>query len=89
MKKTYLLAAYAAVLAITACTDNEYINDTANPQGKANQINFAMKTPALTRGDIVGASAAELLGGNFIVMGTKGTEATDAPTPTVVFDNYL
>ena len=89
MKKPYLLAAYAAVLAITACTDNEYINDTANPQGKANQINFAMKTPALTRGDIVGASAAELLGGNFIVMGTKGTEAADAPSSTVVFDNYL
>lgn len=89
MKKPYLLAAYAAVLAITACTDNEYINDTANPQGKANQINFAMKTPALTRGDIVGASAAKLLGGNFIVMGTKGTEAANAPSSTVVFDNYL
>ena len=37
----------------------------------------------------VGATAAEKLGGMFVVEGTKGEEKTNSPSTDVVFDNYL
>lgn len=89
MKKSKIYAASLAALALTGCSDNEYLGDVNELQGGKAEISFNLKTPAMTRGEIVGATAAEMLGGNFIVEGTKGTEAEDAPTSTVVFDNYL
>lgn len=90
MKKTRIYAASLAALALAGCSDNEYIGDVNELHGGKAEINFSMKTPAMTRAnELVGAAAAEKLGGNFIVEGTKGTEAADAPSSTVVFDNYL
>ena len=87
MKKSYLFA--AAALALAGCADGDYVGK--DPEGIVNKndaILFQSKSAAMTRADYVGATAADFLGNNFIVEGTKGTEAADAPTSTVVFDNY-
>lgn len=85
MKKTYLLTACAAVLAVTACTDNEYIGEVENPQGKYAEINFGGKSVAATRGgELSHEASAAALNNNFIVEGIKG----DGSTQTEVFDHY-
>ena len=90
--KYFFLAGFAAMLA--SCANEEYIGDTS-PNATLEQtgdgsIQFSSNLPNMTRaGEFKGATAAEKLGGMFVVEGTKGTEATDAPSSTVVFDNYL
>lgn len=85
MKKTYLFA--TTVLALASCSIDEYSPDTG--ESRNGEILFAMKSNYNTRAK-AGKEAADLLGGNFIVEGIKGTEATTSWTPTtVVFDNYL
>ena len=92
MKKQFFFAAVALV-ALASCTSEEIIGDSPTPSpnsGNNNAIVFTSNTKAVTRaGELVGATAAEKLGRMFVVEGTKGTEATDAPSSTVVFDNYL
>ena len=91
MKKKFFFAT-VAIVALASCADQEYIGESPSPSpenGNNNAIVFASGTKAVTRGDIYGSAAAELLGNNFYVTGTKGTEADNSPTPTLVFDNYL
>lgn len=91
MKKNLFLAALALV-ALASCTDSEFVGDNSpdnTPTANEKAIVFNSGTNAMTRADIYGASAATLLGNNFYVMGTKGTEAATSPSPTVVFNNYL
>ena len=92
MKKKLFFAAVALV-ALASCSDNEFIGDnspTTQQENAADEIQFGLNVQNTTRaGELVGATAAEKLGGMFVVEGTKGTEATDAPSSTVVFDNYL
>ena len=89
--KYYFLAALAAVFA--SCANEEYVGDTsptALEQTGDGSIQFGFDIPNMTRaGELKGATAAEKLGRMFVVEGTKGSEATDAPSSTVVFDNYL
>ncbi len=89
--KYFFLAAFAAMLA--SCANEEYIGDTspnaALEQTGDGSIQFGFDMQNMTRGDIVGSGAATLLGNNFYVTGTKGTEGTDNPSETLVFDNYL
>ncbi len=89
MKKYFYLA--TALVALASCSSDDFVGDspttTAANQGDA--IVFTSGTNALTRADIYGNAAATLLGNNFYVTGTKGTEANTSPTPTLVFDNYL
>lgn len=90
MKNYFILA--SAALALASCSNDEFLGEgpgTGNKENTSNAILFSAGKNALTRGDIYGAAAADLLGNNFIVEGTKGTEAADAPTSLVVFDNYL
>ena len=91
MKKKVLFAAVALV-ALASCTSEEMIEVT-NPQdnspSETNAIVFASASQGSTRADIGGEAAADLLGHNFYVTGTKVTEAETSPTPTLVFDNYL
>lgn len=89
--KYFFLAGFAAMLA--SCANEEYIGDTS-PNATLEQtgdgsIQFGFDMQNATRGDIVGSGAATLLGYNFYVTGTKGTEETDNPSKTLVFDNYL
>ncbi len=91
MKKYYFLA--TALVALASCTNDEFVGDndfSQNTGGKDNNaIVFRTGTNNTTRADIAGNAAATLLGNNFYVTGTKGTEAANSPTPTLVFDNYL
>ncbi len=91
MKKYIFLA--TALAALVSCSENEFVGDTTPTPGGENgdgAINFALSMQNTTRaGELSGAAAAEKLGGMFVVEGTKGSEATDAPSSTIVFDNYL
>ena len=85
MKKTRIYAVSLAALALAGCSDNEYIGDVNELHGGKAEINFSMKTPAMTRAnELVGADAAALLNSNFVVEGIKG----DGTTKTEVFDHY-
>ncbi len=92
MKKNSFLAA-VAIVALASCSSDERIGDVISPDisptSEAGVINFGSGFKAITRGDIYGKAAADLLGNNFYVTGTKGTEAAKSPSPTLVFDNYL
>lgn len=94
MKKNLFFVALAA-LALASCSDDTFVGENSPNLGSENgdgSIQFSSNLPNATRavGDpFVGATAAEKLGNMFVVEGTKGSEATDAPSSTVVFDNYL
>lgn len=92
MKKYFFFAA-VAILALASCADNEYVGDVSPNQNpgtnSSDAIVFSSGTKGITRADIYGPSAATLLGNNFYVMGTKGSETETTPTQTLVFDNYL
>ena len=92
MKKNLFLAALALV-ALASCSDNEFVGNDNSPDEINNQGNqaivFNSGANAMTRADIMGSAAADLLGKNFYVVGTKGTEAETYPTKDLVFDNYL
>lgn len=90
--KKYLFYAVVAIGMLASCADNEYVGEIANsPNDPSNsgEIVFGLGVKGMTRGDIYGNAAADLLGNHFYVTGTKGTEAATSPTPTLVFDNYL
>lgn len=89
MKKYLLLASALAVM--VGCADDNYVGDNGptSIEDGSNAINFGLSLQKTTRADIMGPAAADILGNNFYVMGTKGTEAATSPTPTKVFDNYL
>lgn len=91
MKKYLFIAASA--LALASCSSEDFVGtEGGNVDNGANKaINFAGETGKTTRaanGNKVGAEAADLLGGKFYVLGTKGTLPTNSPTTTKVFDNY-
>ena len=92
MKKFYFFAALAAI-ALASCTNDEFVGDLSpdTSQEANGTIQFGLNLQNATRAgeQLTGATAAEKLGGMFVVEGTKGSEATDAPSSTVVFDNYL
>ena len=88
--KKYLFFA-ASALALASCSSDDFVGDNSgNLHGTTNgEIAFAGETGKITRaGSIKGASAANLLGKKFYVLGTKGTLSNDNPTETKVFDNY-
>lgn len=87
----YLIVAFAA-LAFVGCSDNDFIGGDPNitPENQTNgEITFAANNAKLTRADIVGGTAAGMLGNTFVVEGTKGSEQTNSPSTNVVFDNYV
>lgn len=90
MKKVYLILAAAVGMTITSCTTNDYLGDVNNDQAiNDGSIQFGLKMQNMTRADIVGSGAADLLGNGFYVVGTKGTEGAKNPSEKLVFDNYL
>ena len=92
MKKNLFFVALAA-LALASCSDDTFVGENSPNLGSANgdgSIQFTYNIPNSTRaGEFVGATAADMLGGMFVVEGTKGSEQTNSPSTTVVFDNYL
>ena len=87
MKRYYLFAAAAIVLA--GCSHNEFVGeDSGTPQQSAKgQIAFSSTLPASTRA-WYGADAAAKLNKKFIVSGFSGDKSKDAIASTTVFDNY-
>lgn len=91
MKKNLFLAALA-IVALASCSDDNFMGDSSptNPDDNGiAAIVFNSNAKGLTRADFVGATAADKLGGMFVVEGTKGDEEDNSPSKTVVFDNYL
>ena len=67
-----LFAASVAAIAFTGCTSDEYIGDQSNVQNGQGEIAFASIKPNMTRADIVGASAADMLGKSDTVLRFSG-----------------
>ena len=69
----------------------EYIGEvTPNPYVGDGTITFGTDMlQNTTRAGINNAAAANILGNNFYVTGTKGTEGANNPTETCIFDNFL
>lgn len=91
MKKNLFFLAALGAIALTSCTNDEFIgengpNQTQNDEGA---ILFGFGVQNSTRGDIVGNAAANLLGSGFYVAGTKGSEHETYASEKLVFDNYL
>ena len=95
MKTSNYLIGFVALTSLTlvGCSDNDYLgtdNGSEVAQQGNGEITFVAGNAKTTRaGEFVGATAAEKLGGMFVVEGTKGTEQTNSPSTEVVFDNYL
>jgi len=90
MKKKLFFAA-VAIVALASCSDNEFIGDnspTTQQENAADEIQFGFDMQKVTRSDIYGKAAADLLGNYFYVVGTKGAEGENNPSETLVFDNY-
>jgi hypothetical protein len=81
-----------ALVALAGCTNDDFVGENSNTPidpPTTGEIAFGLGISGSTRADVYGNEAAALLGNNFYVTGTKGTEAATSPTPTLVFDNYL
>lgn len=90
--KLYFVAALAATM-LASCADEKFVGENSpnvvQNESAENAILFSTSSKGITRGDIYGNEAAKKLGNNFYVTGTKGTEPSNSPTTTLVFDNYL
>ena len=89
MKRSLFLAAIAFT-ALAGCTDESYVGDQSLLTNGDGAISFTMSTPAMTRAENTGATAAGHLGNQFIVYGEKGSNSyTAAPgSGNLVFPNY-
>lgn len=91
MKKNLFFVALAA-LALASCSDDTFVGENSPNLGSTNGdggIHFGFDMQNATRADIYGNAAATLLGNNFYVVGTKGSESATYPTDNVVFNNYV
>ena len=91
MKKFYFILAAAASVALASCTNDELVGNSPGTEKELNEaIAFGFNLQNMSRaGEFVGATAAEKLGNMFVVEGTKGSEQSNSPSTSVVFDNYL
>ena len=71
MKKSYLILAAIASVALASCSNEEYLGEGPNTtsNGIPNAINFNLSTPAITRAE--GEAAATALDYKFKVYGVK------------------
>lgn len=86
MKKINFAFVVIAGLALAACNnDNRFAGEPDNKlAGEA--IDFGSGFRAVTRANATGAAAADLLGNEFVVFGSKGD--ADGSNMALVFDNY-
>lgn len=73
MKKNLFFAAMA--IALASCTSDDFVgenNNSPNVPTNDSQITFGLGVNRMTRADIYGQAAAELLGNKFYVTGVKG-----------------
>ena len=95
MKTKYFILAAIAAVGLASCADDVFLGDNSpnvveETTVDDGAIRFGFELSNMTRaGELTGATAAEKLGKMFVVEGTKGSEQTNSPSTTVVFDNYL
>lgn len=93
MKTKYYFLAAIAGLTLASCSSDDFVGDlsptTSQVTSETDAIKFGFDLSNMTRGDIAGAAAADLLSNRFYVTGTKGEEKATHPTDSLVFDNYL
>lgn len=90
MKKYFYFS--VAALTIVSCSEDKFLGEPQSensPNAVGEAIMFKSVSGGMTRADIYGSAAADLLGRNFIVEGTKGELPANTTTTNVVFDNYL
>ena len=92
-KKNLFLVALAAV-AFAACSDDfadaPPVVTPINEEAFEKPIVFNSSSSTLTRANYTGATAADMLGGEFVVTGYKGpTTAWNSTDSKIVFDNFL
>ena len=90
MKKSYLILAAIASVALASCSNEEYLGEGPNTtsNGIPNAINFNMGANKITRAEFTGAEAAKLLNKNFVVEGIKTVNDGSSDVVSEVFDNY-
>ena len=86
-----LFFAACAQLALAACSNNlADAPSVVTPHSQASQevpVLFGTSSNGVTRAEITGADAADLLGSQFVVSGYKGSST--APVGSIVFDNFV
>lgn len=91
MKKNLLFAALA-LTALAGCTEDNFVGDQSLVDSSGNgAISFVSNTPAITRGDATGATAAGHLNNHFYVYGIKKESedgAGNVQAGNLVFNNY-
>ena len=90
MKKKLLFAAIA-LTAMASCTEDSFVGEQSQQEanGTEGAISFNLTTPAVTRAEVGGATAATALNNEFIIWGEKNeTDGTAATTANQVFYNY-
>lgn len=87
----YFIAA-ASALALASCSSDDFLGEIqGNEQnGATSAINFGGDTGKITRASdpSTGATAAGLLGNNFVVVGFKGSKTDAANNKDYAFDHY-
>lgn len=87
----YFIAA-ASALALASCSSDDFLGEIqGNEQnGATSAINFGGDTGKITRASdpSTGATAAGLLGNNFVVVGFKGNKTDAANNENYAFDHY-
>lgn len=90
MNKFFIAAASA--LALASCSSDDFLGEIqGNEQnGATSAINFGGDTGKITRASdpSTGATAAGLLGNNFVVVGFKGSKTDAANNENYAFDHY-
>lgn len=88
MNKFFIAA--ASTLALASCSSDDFLGEIqGNEQnGATSAINFGGDTGKITRATETGATAAGLLGNNFVVVGFKGSKTDAANNETYAFDHY-
>lgn len=88
MNKFFIAAASA--LALASCSSDDFLGEIqGNEQnGATSAINFGGDTGKITRATETGATAAELLENNFVVVGFKGSNEDAANNENYAFDHY-
>ena len=92
--KIKVLFAAVALVALASCSTDEMIGVTtpqnSSPSDVSNAIAFSSTSKGITRADLYGKAAAEKLGYNFVVYGTKHSSAEDntADNDALVYNNF-
>ena len=87
MKKFYVFLAAMAGMTFVSCTNDDIVGEnTVVSPNEQTPIVFGSLKSGMTRADITGKDAADLLGNQFVVSGYKGSAT--GTVGSMVFDNY-